>query len=59
MKWIMRFLRSIIKNGVVYAHEDNNRLINFVDSNDVWDLDMRKSTIGYKFTLGGGAISWS
>lgn len=55
----MRFLRSIIKNGVVYAHEDNNRLINFVDSNDVGDLDMRKSTIGYKFTLGGGAISWS
>lgn len=56
MKWIMRYLRSIIKNGVVYAHEDN-RLISFVDSNDVGDLDMRKSTIGYEFTLGGGAIS--
>ena len=30
----------------------------FVDSDFVGDLDKRRSTLGYVFTLVGGAISW-
>lgn len=33
-------------------------MIDFVDSEYFGDLDIRRSTIGYIFTLGGGAISW-
>ena len=33
-------------------------LIGYTDSDFQSDLDFRKSTLGYVFTLGGGAISW-
>ena len=32
--------------------------IGYTDSDFQSDLDFRKSTSGYVFTLGGGAISW-
>ena len=32
--------------------------ISYIDSDFQSDLDFRKSTSGYVFTLGGGAISW-
>ena len=43
---------------LVYHYED---LIptGYTDSDFQSDLDFRKSTSGYVFTLGGGAISWS
>ena len=53
----MRYLRGTTNYGVFYTHKDS-RLIGFVDSDYVRDLDMRKSTTCYVFTLGGGAISW-
>jgi hypothetical protein len=34
-------------------------LIGFCDADFAGDLDTRKSTTGYVFTLGGGAISWA
>lgn len=54
VKWVMRYLRGNINYVLVYIHEDM-QLFGFVYS--VRDLNMRKSTIGYVFTLGGGAIS--
>ena len=32
--------------------------IGYTDCDFPSDLDFRKSTLGYVFTLGGGAISW-
>lgn len=52
----MWYLRDTINYRVIYTHEDN-RLIGFVDSDYTRDLDMKKSTTGYIFTLGGRAIS--
>ena len=52
----MWFLRGTTNYGVFYTHKDS-RLIGFVDSDYVRDLDMRKSTTCYVFTLGEGAIS--
>jgi len=34
------------------------RLHGYVDSNFAVDVDSRKSTTGYIFTLGSGAVSW-
>ena len=30
----------------------------YVDSDFLWDLEKRKSTIGYVFTPAGGIVSW-
>ena len=41
------------------SHLDNAKsLIGYVDADYKQDLDGRKSTTGYVFTLGGGCISW-
>ena len=32
--------------------------IGYIDSDFMLDNDMRKSTSGHVFTLGGGAVSW-
>ena len=42
---------------LVYQCEDLIPL-GYTDSNFQLDLDFRKSTSGYVFTLGGGAITW-
>ena len=36
---------------------DTNRLL--VDADSAGNVDIRKSTIGYVYTLGGTAVSWS
>lgn len=51
------YLRDTTNYGVVYTHEDN-RSIGFVDSDYVGDLDIRRSTTSYVFTLGRDAIFW-
>ena len=42
---------------LVYQSEDLTA-IGYIDSDFQSDRDSRKSTSGYVFTLGGGAISW-
>ena len=42
---------------LVYQCEDLIPL-GYTDSDFQLDLDFRKSTSGYVFTLGGGAITW-
>lgn len=44
---------------MTYGDNDNNALIGYSDSDWAADLDQRKSTTGYVFTLFGGAISWA
>jgi hypothetical protein len=39
-------------------NQDNLQLQGFTDADWQGDLDARKSTSGYLFTLAGGAISW-
>lgn len=42
--------------ALVYGTVDN--LVGYTDSDFAGDLDDRKSTSGYVFTLGGAAVSW-
>ena len=57
MKRILRYLRGIVDYMLCYQGRDL-RLRGYSDANWVGDLDERKSTSGYTFLLGGGAITW-
>ena len=56
VKWIMRYLRGISDTCLCFI-VTNLKLKELVDANLVGDIDSRKNTIGFVFTLGGTAIS--
>ena len=60
VKWILRYLQGTSTVGLLFdAHsEDAQVLLGYVDSDYGGDLDERKSTSGYTFTLAGGCVSW-
>ncbi|GKV37057.1 hypothetical protein SLEP1_g45126 [Rubroshorea leprosula] len=60
VKWILRYLQGTIDVGLVYDRSANpsGNVVGFVDSDFAGDLDKRRSTTGYVFTLLGCAISW-
>ncbi|XP_020216916.1 uncharacterized protein LOC109800547 [Cajanus cajan] len=58
-KRILRYLKGTTDSGLFYKKNDQSKLIGFVDSDFTGDMDDRKSTTGYVFKLGSGAIAWS
>jgi hypothetical protein len=60
VKWILRYLKGTVDFGLLFdaKSKDAKSLIGYVDADYGQDLDGRKSTTGYVFTLGGGCISW-
>ena len=60
VKWILRYLKGTVDYGLLFDAKSLNAisLIGYVDADYGQDLDGRKSTTGYVFTLGGGCISW-
>ena len=58
-KRILRYLQGTKDFGLFYKKGEKSDLIGFVDSDYAGDQDNRKSTSGYVFVLGTGAISWS
>ncbi|XP_045831624.1 secreted RxLR effector protein 161-like [Trifolium pratense] len=60
IKRIMRYLKGTLTDGIMYNHfTEEMELVGWSDSDYAGDLDDRKSTSGYVFMLGSGAISWS
>jgi hypothetical protein len=61
VKRIMRYLKGTLGDGVMYKHTEDKgvELVGWSDSDYAGDLNDRKSTSGYVFMLGTGAISWS
>jgi hypothetical protein len=57
VKWILRYLAGTRDMELCYTGADI-QLRGFVDSDMAGDIDGRKSTTGYVFTLGSAAISW-
>ncbi|XP_033513531.1 secreted RxLR effector protein 161-like [Nicotiana tomentosiformis] len=57
VKHIIKYLKRIRDYMLVY-HSGDLAPIGYTDSDFQSDKDSRKSTSGYVFTLGGGAISW-
>ena len=60
VKWILRYLKGTKGVGLLFDKNSNNAksLLGYVDADYGQDLDGRRSTTGYLFTLGGGCISW-
>ena len=56
-KKILRYIRGTSDAGLCYGGSDFT-VRGYVDSDFAGDLDKRKSTTGYVFTLAGGAVSW-
>ena len=57
VKWILRYLKGTSKMGLCFG-KSSLTLQGFSDADLGGDLDGRKSTTGYIFTLGGTAVSW-
>ncbi|GKV14990.1 hypothetical protein SLEP1_g25791 [Rubroshorea leprosula] len=58
-KRILRYLCGTADFGLFYKKGDQTDLVGFTDNDYAGDLDDRKSTSGFVFMLGSGAISWS
>ncbi|GAU37106.1 hypothetical protein TSUD_278930 [Trifolium subterraneum] len=61
VKRIMRYLKGTLTDGIMYKHTSNKNieLVGWSDSDYAGDVNDRKSTSGYVFMLGTGAIAWS
>lgn len=58
-KWILRYLEGTTELGIFYKKGGNTNVMAYSDSNFAEDLDDRRSTSGFVFLLGFGAVSWS
>ncbi|PKA49512.1 Retrovirus-related Pol polyprotein from transposon TNT 1-94 [Apostasia shenzhenica] len=59
LKWILCYLKGTSDCGLLFEkNSDSDLLVGYVDSDYAGDLDKRRSTTGFIFTLGGGPISW-
>ncbi|KAL5852379.1 hypothetical protein ACOSQ3_007497 [Xanthoceras sorbifolium] len=57
VKRILRYIRGTSDVALCYGGSDFT-VRGYVDSDFAGDLDKRKSTTGYVFTIAGGAVSW-
>ena len=57
VKGIMRYLKATKSLRICYESQDLS-VRGYTDSDYAGDLDKRRSTSGYVFTLAGGAVSW-
>lgn len=57
VKHILKYLKRTRDYRLVY-HADSLMPLGYTDSDFQADRDEKKSTSGYVFTLGGGAVSW-
>jgi hypothetical protein len=59
VKWIFRYLKGITDYGITFVRQKSDlSVMGYVDADYAGDLDDRRSTTGYVFTLAGGPICW-
>jgi hypothetical protein len=59
VKWIFRYLRGTTDYGITFVRQKSDlSVVGYVDADYAGDLDDRRSTTGYVFTLAGGPICW-
>jgi len=56
VKWVLRYLKGTSDNCIIFYGSEGS-VCGYVDVGYAGDLDKRRSTTGYVFTLAGGAIS--
>ena len=58
VKWILRYLKGSSYTCLCFIGA-SLKLQGYVDADFAGDIDSRKSTTGFVFTLGGTTISWA
>ena len=62
VKWILRYILGTIDVRIKFQKQEmfnlDNLVVGYVDSDYASDLDKRRSTMGYLFTMAGGPICW-
>jgi Reverse transcriptase (RNA-dependent DNA polymerase) len=55
---ILRYVKGTLGYGLMYKKGGDCKLVGYCDADYAGDHDTRRSTTGYVFMLGSGAISW-
>ena len=60
MKWLLRYVKGMVDQGIVFPKTNRSRLqlIVFSDADMAGDVDGRRSTSGVLIFLGSAPISW-
>ncbi|GKC18269.1 retrovirus-related pol polyprotein from transposon TNT 1-94 [Tanacetum coccineum] len=58
VKWILRYIHNTIDVGLVFENGSSQWVEGYCDSDYAGDLDKRRSTTGYVFTLAKAPVSW-
>ena len=56
VKWILRYLKGAPNVGLTFRKSEGISILGNVDSNYAGDLDRKRSTTGYIFTLVGSDV---
>ena len=57
VKWILRYILNTVDVGLTFQ-QDGQLIVGYCDSDYASDLDKRRSTTGYVFTLAKALMSW-
>lgn len=55
---ILRYIKGTLGYGIMYKKGGDCKLVGYCDADYAGDYDTRRSTTGYVFMLGSGAVSW-
>ncbi|KAM1696422.1 hypothetical protein ACFXTN_027951 [Malus domestica] len=60
VKWILRYILGTVDVGLLFQQDKvtGQYVVGYVDSDYAGDLDKRRSTTGFVFTIAGGPVSW-
>ncbi|KAL0405346.1 UNVERIFIED_CONTAM: Retrovirus-related Pol polyprotein from transposon TNT 1-94 [Sesamum latifolium] len=55
---ILRYVKGTLSYGIMFKKCEDCKLVGYCDADYAGDHDTRRSTTGYVFMLGFGAVSW-
>ncbi|XP_035832857.1 secreted RxLR effector protein 161-like [Helianthus annuus] len=57
-KRILKYIKGTIDHGIIYSKGSKGKLVGYSDSDYAGNIEDSKSTSGYIFNLGSGAVAW-
>nr|XP_017221153.1 PREDICTED: uncharacterized mitochondrial protein AtMg00810-like [Daucus carota subsp. sativus] len=55
---VLRYIKGTVSYGLMYKKGEDCSVLGYCDADYAGDHDTRRSTTGYMFMLGSGAVSW-